>query len=203
MKPEEKPRLLLVSCCAPCSLHIIDELRNDFDLCIFFYNPNIYPRAEYEVRKDDIERYVRQLGLPFVEQPYDHGRWQYMTEGFEDAPERGLRCKLCFSLRIENACRWASEHGIEMFTTTFAISPYKDKESVFRVCYNFAGEYGLTFLERDFRKNDGFKKTMQMSKQNDLYLQNYCGCEYSQKIARQGYSWNANNGEDIVTNLSE
>ncbi|MBN1492740.1 MAG: epoxyqueuosine reductase QueH [Candidatus Omnitrophica bacterium] len=176
---DHKENMLLVTCCAPCAPYIIDQLKEKFALTVYFYNPNIQPEEEYEMRKLEIEGYAASLELPFVEGDYDVERWMSMTEELHHEPEGGLRCDICFSMRINRACQYAVENGFKLFATTFALSPYKNKNLVYKICKNYARDYGLKFLDYDFRKKDGFKASMQMSKKMDFYMQHYCGCIYS------------------------
>lgn len=182
---EEKEPLLLVTCCAPCSAYIIDCLKDTFNLTLYFYNPNIQPRHEYELRKFEIACYASSLQIPFIEGPYDVERWHEMTQAVKNEPEGGFRCEVCFRLRINRACLYAVEHGIRVFTTTFAMSPYKNKIVVNKVCNELAHSYGVKYFDHDFRKNDGFKISMQMAKIHDFYLQKYCGCIYSLQEAEE------------------
>jgi predicted adenine nucleotide alpha hydrolase (AANH) superfamily ATPase len=176
---DNREKLLLVTCCAPCTPYIIEQLKEKFALTIYFYNPNIHPEEEYQMRKLEMEGYAASLGLPFIEGDYDVKRWQDMTEGLHHEPEGGFRCEICFSMRINRACQFASENGFKIFATTFALSPYKHKQMIYKLCRNYASDYGLKFLDFDFRKHDGFKMSMQMSKRMDFYMQHYCGCMYS------------------------
>ena len=176
---EKKEKMLLVTCCAPCSPYIIDCLTPTFDLVLYFYNPNIYPRHEYELRKLEMACYASSLNLPFIEGAYDNDRWLDMTDEVKDEAEGGFRCEVCFRMRLNQACLYAAESGIRMFTTTYAISPYKNRLTINKVCQDLAHSYGLKYLDYDFRKKEGFKASMQMSKMHDFYMQKYCGCRYS------------------------
>jgi predicted adenine nucleotide alpha hydrolase (AANH) superfamily ATPase len=181
----EKKKLLLVTCCAPCSPHIIDMLKEQFAVSIYFYNPNIHPHHEYNVRMIEMHNHALYEQLPFIEGEYDADRWFDMTKGLEQEPERGARCEVCFRMRLNHACLYAQEHGFDAFATTYAISPHKDTDSIYGICRNLAHDYGLTFLDFDFRKGGGFQKSLTLSKTFNFYRQSYCGCEYSRRETMQ------------------
>ena len=197
---ERAPRLLLHSCCAPCSSHVMEYLREYFDLTVFYYNPNITEEPEYEKRlaeeKRLIEAYNRQVEtgdftgmhstgrarkIGILEAPYDPERWLRAVRGLEDCPERGDRCRVCFTLRLFEAARAAAEHGFDYFTTTLTISPLKDAPLLNEIGERAAAEYGVPFLPSDFIKKDGYKRSIELSQAFGLYRQNYCGCVYSKR----------------------
>ena len=158
--PNHEDKVLLHSCCAPCSSAIIEcLLTNGIRPTVFYYNPNIYPQAEYEIRKAEAIRYVQGLGLDFMDGDYDYSFWRTSIQGMEDEPERGGRCLKCFNLRLAETARYASEHGFTLFTTTLASSRWK----------------------QNWRKGGLQDRRNQLLKEHDFYNQQYCGCEFSMR----------------------
>ncbi|MFA6812442.1 MAG: epoxyqueuosine reductase QueH [Bacteroidaceae bacterium] len=177
------PKVLLHSCCAPCSAAIIEcMLDNKIRPTIFFYNPNIYPEEEYLIRKHEIMRYLKELGLDYADADYDHEQWLSGIKGLEDEPERGSRCLKCFTLRLTETARYASLHGFNIITTTLASSRWKDLDQV-----NAAGREAtnlypeVVFWDQNWRKSGLTERRSQLLKQNGFYNQQYCGCEFSLK----------------------
>ncbi len=175
-----KPKMLLHICCAPCSTHVIKMLQDDYDVTGFFYNPNIHPRDEYEHRLETAREYSEAIGLDLIEGDYDIKRWLEATEGYKDEPEGGARCPICYRLRLEEAAKHAAAEKYDFFATTLTISPRKKAEVINPIGLEMAVEYGVRFYEGDFKKKDGFKHSVEMSKAHGLYRQDYCGCIYSQ-----------------------
>lgn len=178
MKP-----VLLHSCCAPCSAAILEwMLANDYAPTIYYFNPNIYPREEYEIRKAEITRYAQQLGVPIVDGDYDHAAWRTEVCGLEHEPERGARCLTCFRMRLLSAAQMARQLGISLFTTTLASSRWKSLEQI-----NAAGAYaaslvpGTTFWDRNWRKGGLQDRRNTLLRENQFYNQLYCGCEFSMR----------------------
>ena len=181
---KEKKKLLLHVCCAPCSTHVIESLMKEYALTIFFYNPNIFPREEYARRLDTACIVADYYGLIFVDAAYDTESFERAVAGHEDDSEGGRRCELCFNLRLQKTAQAAKMGGYDLFATTLTISPHKDSGKV-NVCGSGAGKkFGIPFLEGDFKKHDGFKKSIDLSKKLNLYRQRYCGCVYSSKENR-------------------
>ena len=179
-----RPRLLLHACCAPCSSATLERLAGHFDLSILYYNPNIYPPEEYHRREAELERFVRDAGytgVPVIELPYVPREFYDAVKGLEDEPEKGGRCTVCYRLRLERAARYAAEHGFEWFTTTLSISPVKDPVRLNTIGAELAEQYGLNYLQSEFRKRDGYKRSLVLSAEYGLYRQDYCGCEFSKK----------------------
>lgn len=175
-------RLLIHACCAPCSAGVIERL-HEHELCLYFYNPNIHPEREYETRLADAERYARALALPFSKGAYDRKAWLESIRGLEQEPENGRRCIACYRHRLDHAARYARDNGFDAFTTTLTISPHKNASEI-----NAAGEgagikHSIPFLARDFKKKDGFRRSVELSRSHGLYRQHYCGCEFSTSIA--------------------
>lgn len=180
----ERPRLLLHACCAPCSSATLERLAGHFDLTILYYNPNIYPPEEYRRREAELERFVRDAGyagMPVVELPYDPQEFYSAVKGLEEEPERGGRCTVCYRLRLERAAQYAAANGFAWFTTTLSISPVKDPIRLNAIGTELAEQYGLHYLQSEFRKKDGYKRSLALSAQYGLYRQDYCGCEFSKR----------------------
>lgn len=179
-------RLLLHSCCAPCSSYCMEYLRDYFDLTVFYYNSNITLTAEYEKRvaeeKRLIEAYNRMLGkrsIQMKEGTYDPERFYEMAKGLERCPEGGERCFRCYELRLRETARVAAEEGYGLFTTTLTISPLKNAAKLNEIGERLAKEYGVAFLNSDFKKRGGYQRSIELSKEYALYRQDYCGCVYS------------------------
>ena len=179
------PRLLLHSCCAPCSSYVLGYLTEYFDIVLFYYNPNISPFEEYKKRVEEQKRLLSEMPfkhkVEFVEGNYDHERFLELIKGLEDAPEGGDRCTVCFKMRLEEALNAAKEHECDYFTTTLSVSPHKSAEKLNRIGLEIAENETVKFLFSDFKKNDGYKKSIELSKQYNLYRQNYCGCVFSKR----------------------
>jgi len=189
--PEGCKEVLLHACCAPCSSAIVEwMLANGVRPTIFYYNPNIFPREEYEIRKDESKRHAESLGLTWIDGDYDHEQWRQDVCGLEGEPERGRRCEQCFALRLTVAARKAQELGIQYFTTTLASSRWKDLEQINRaghlaeqiVNYQLSIiNYPVTFWAQNWRKGGLYERRNQLLKEFDFYNQQYCGCEFSQR----------------------
>ena len=179
--PNGDHRVLLHSCCAPCSSAIIEcMLANDIRPTVFYFNPNIYPQAEYETRKNEAIRFVTAQGLDFVDADYDYTRWLHHVRGLEGEPERGARCLQCFTLRLTETARYASEHDFTLFTTTLASSRWKSLEQINEAGRRAAARYpGTLFWEQNWRKGGLQERRNQLLKEYDFYNQQYCGCEFS------------------------
>ena len=179
----DRPRRLLHACCAPCSSATLERLAQWFDLTILYYNPNIYPPAEYHRREVELERFVQQAGyqFPVVELPYDPQEFYDAVKGLEQEPEKGERCTVCYRLRLEQTARYAAEQGFAWFCTTLSISPMKDPVRINDLGRELGEKYGVRFLPSEFRKKDGYKRSLQLSEQYGLYRQDYCGCVFSKQ----------------------
>lgn len=183
---EPAPTLFLHSCCAPCSSYCLEYLSDYFTITVFYYNPNIYPDTEYEERVNEQERLIGELNAQRVRNPIRLVKGEYRPEvfysavkGLEKEPEGGARCTECFKLRLEEAARLAKEGGYDWFTTTLTISPLKDAERLNRIGEEMGEKYGVRFLNSDFKKKNGYRRSIELSKEHGLYRQNYCGCVYS------------------------
>lgn len=181
--PNHEDRVLLHSCCAPCSSAIIEcLLANGIRPTVFYFNPNIYPQQEYEVRKAEAIRYARLLDLAFIDADYDYSAWRASVQGLEQEPERGRRCLKCFTLRLTETARYASLHDFSLFTTTLASSRWKSLEQINEAGRHAASLYpGTTFWEQNWRKGGLQDRRNELLKVNGFYNQQYCGCEFSMK----------------------
>ncbi len=181
------PRLLLHSCCAPCSSYVLEYLSNYFSITAYYYNPNIYPREEYEKRAAELRRLVSQLPVvhPVEVQvgPYEPERFFAIAKGYEDAPEGKERCFGCYRLRLEEAARLAREGGFDYFATSLTISPLKNAAKLNEIGEELGELYQVSHLPSDFKKKNGYKRSVELSAQYGLYRQNYCGCVYSKAEA--------------------
>lgn len=183
----EKPSVLLHSCCGPCSTSVVERLASDYQITIFFYNPCITDVEEYQKRKaaqlDFIEQYNSSIPpkehIRVMEGPYDTDNFYKAVEGLENEPEGGKRCHQCFWQRLEKTAETCSMAGCDYFTTTLTVSPHKNYKLISDIGKKLALKYNLSFLDMDFKKKDGFKRSTELSRQYGLYRQNYCGCEYS------------------------
>ena len=176
-----KPQLLLHSCCAPCSTTVIETLKEHFDITIIYYNPNIEPIEEYEKRKLEQIKIIEKYNLKYLDCDYDNDLFHKMSIGLETIPERGIRCHKCYNLRLEYTAKKALENNYEYFGTTLTVSPYKLSNVINEQGLELEKEYNIRFLVSDFKKNNGYKKSIELSKEYNLYRQNYCGCIYSKK----------------------
>lgn len=178
-----RPSLLLHSCCAPCSSYVIEYLSDYFDITVFFYNPNIHPEEEYQKRvieqREFIQNFPSVNPVSFVEAGYDVESFFDFSKGLESEPERGQRCTLCFSLRLEKTARYAALNGFDYYTTTLSISPHKNAQLLNSIGEMFGKQCGVSFLNSDFKKKNGYKRSCELSIEYGLYRQDYCGCIYS------------------------
>jgi hypothetical protein len=182
-KSGERPTLLLHACCAPCSSHTLTVLDKHFRITLYFCNPNIAPEEEYIFRLDELKRLVREMGLDItiIEEAYDPAPFYELAKGLEDLPERGERCRKCIGYRLRKAGEKASELGCDYFTTTLTISPHKDCTFINEFGGSLQSEVGVPYLFSDFKKHEGYKHSIELSRQYNLYRQNYCGCVFSKK----------------------
>lgn len=176
-----KPKILAHICCAPDAIYVIELLQNDFDVTGYFYNPNIWPEAEYAKRLREARKVEKILGFELQEEIYDAERWLEATEKFKDAPEKGRRCDICYALRLERAAQKASALGIPSFTTIMSLSPWKKADVLNRIGRMLGRRHRVRFLEADFKKKGGFEKSVSLSRRHGIYRQNYCGCSYSRR----------------------
>lgn len=189
----EAPRLLLHSCCGPCSSYVLDYLQEYFRITVFYYNPNIYPEAEYEHRLSEQGRLIREAyegRVRLLTVPYDHQEFLTAVRGLESEPEGGARCEECFRLRLRKTAELAAEGGFDYFGTTLTVSPHKNAMILNRVGHeseNGIAETGSAehpiWLESDFKKKNGYLRSIEISKTYDLYRQDYCGCEFAHPVS--------------------
>ena len=175
-----RPRLLLHSCCGPCSSYVLEYLTRYFEVFLSYYNPNIQPRAEYDLRLENQLKVLGRIpGVTLVPCGYDGGAYDGAVRGLEDEPEGGARCTECFKLRLDFAAREAKRLGCDYFATTLTVSPHKDAQRINAIGEALAGKYGVKWLPGDFKKRDGYKRSIELSREFGLYRQDYCGCLYS------------------------
>lgn len=182
---DEVPTLLLHSCCAPCSSYCLEYLSDYFRITVFYYNPNIYPKEEYVLRAAEQRRLVERLpakhAVSFVEGRCDRERFYETVRGFEEEKEGGERCFRCYELRLQEAAKLAVQMGMDYFTTTLSISPRKDAQKLNEIGERLAAETGISYLNSDFKKRNGYKRSVELSEQYGLYRQYYCGCVFSKR----------------------
>lgn len=185
-KKGEVPTLLLHSCCAPCSSYVLEYLSNYFKITVFYYNPNIFPAAEFEKRTEEQRMLIDQLPvkypITFVAGDYDSEHFYAMAKGLETVPEGGERCFRCYELRLRKSAELAKEGNFDYFTTTLSISPLKNAQKLNEIGEVLAEEYGVKYLNSDFKKKNGYKRSTELSKEYGLYRQDYCGCVYSMMV---------------------
>lgn len=173
-------RLLVHSCCAPCSSSVFERLFTEYqDITGLFYNPNIFPEEEYNRRFEEYKRFFNEKDYKFfvIEDPQTI--WAEAVKGYENEPERGKRCEICFGLRLEKTAQFAVKNNCNLFTTVLSVSPHKDACLINKVGTEIGQKYNIDFLEADFKKQDGYKRSLELSKEYNLYRQTYCGCKYS------------------------
>lgn len=182
----ERPRLLLQSCCGPCSSYVLEALTPYFRVTVLYYNPNIQPREEYDLRLENQRKIIAALPTPsevnILECSYDGEKYDAAVKGLEAEPEGGARCTVCFRLRLEETAKRASELGYDWFCTTLTVSPHKDAERLNQIGRALGERYGVPFLPSDFKKREGYKRSIQLSKEYALYRQDYCGCLFSKPV---------------------
>jgi len=179
------PRLLLHSCCGPCSSFCIKSLSDYFYVTVYYYNPNIYPPEEYALRAKEQERFIKEFPtkypVSFVEGRFDPQQFYQCVKGLENLPEGGERCFRCYQLRLEDPVKYAKENKFDYFTTTLSISPLKNAQKLNEIGGELANAYGVPYLFSDFKKKDGYKQSTLIAKEYDMYRQYYCGCIFSKK----------------------
>lgn len=195
--PMGEKKVLMHSCCAPCSGELIELMvENGIDLTIFFYNPNIHPKREYEIRKDENIRFAEKLGIPFVDGDYDVQNWFAKAKGMEHEPERGIRCTMCFDMRFVETARYAHENGFKVITSSLGISRWKNMDQI-----NASGDFAaaqfpeIIYWDYNWRKNGGSERMYKIAKRESFYKQEYCGCIYS---LRDTNKWRESNGRDSI-----
>ena len=176
-------RILLHSCCAPCSSHVISVLTKYADITIFYYNPNISPIDEYEKRKKEQIRLINEINkehsVDIIDCDYDNDLYESLIKGYESCPERGDRCNICFNLRLEKTAKMAKMLNYDYFCSTLSVSPYKNAKLINEIGEQISKKYNIKWLHSDFKKQDGYKHSIELSHKYNLYRQDYCGCKYS------------------------
>ena len=179
------PSLLIHSCCAPCSSYVLEYLSEYFKITVFYYNPNIYPESEYTKRIAEQQKLIRDMEfrypVSFLAGKYDKEKFYEMAAGMEDLKEGGARCMKCYELRLSEAAGQAAAGGFDYFTTTLSISPMKNAQKLNEIGRRVGEEYGVKYLVSDFKKKNGYKRSIELSKEYGLYRQDYCGCEFSMR----------------------
>ncbi|MDO5586872.1 MAG: epoxyqueuosine reductase QueH [Clostridia bacterium] len=186
-KDNVRPKLLVHSCCAPCSSYVLEYLNDYFYITVLYYNPNISPKEEYEKRKAEQIRFIHERfsdnntnnKVSFMDCDYESEKYAEIVKGLEKEPEGGMRCVECFSLRLDKTAELAKLYGFDYFVTTLSISPLKNAQLINRIGSEISEKYGVSYLPSDFKKREGYKRSIELSKKYGLYRQNFCGCVYS------------------------
>ncbi len=195
--PNDENNLLLHSCCAPCSGEVMERLvESKIDFTIFFYNPNIHPRREYEIRKDENIRFAEKHNIPFIDVDYDVDNWFARAKGMELEPERGIRCTMCFDMRFQRTALYAHEHGFNVICSSLGISRWKDMDQINDCGLRAAEPYpGMIYWTYNWRKHGGSQRMIEISKREEFYQQEYCGCAYSLRDTNQ---WRIGSGRKPI-----
>ena len=179
------PKLLIHSCCAPCSSYVLEYLSNYFEITVLYYNPNIYPEDEYFKREAEQELFINKLPtknkVTFMNAEFEPKKFYDAVKGFEQCAEGGDRCRICFNLRLERAAQTAKENSFDYFATTLSISPLKSSDVLNKIGEQVAEKYGVRHLPSDFKKKNGYKRSVELSKEYEIYRQDYCGCIFSKR----------------------
>ena len=183
------PKVLLHSCCAPCSSQVLARLSDYFLVTVLYYNPNIEPFSEYEKRKEEQKRFINSFPsknqISFLDCDYENEKFKIMVKGLENIPEGGERCHKCYTLRMEKTAALAKENNFDYFCTTLSVSPFKNSRVLNEIGNILEKKYDIKYLYSDFKKEDGYKKSIEYSKKYNLYRQNYCGCIYSKENKKE------------------
>ncbi|HCQ71589.1 MAG: hypothetical protein CL570_04735 [Alphaproteobacteria bacterium] len=195
--PTGDKKVLLHSCCAPCSGDLMERMvESGIDLTLFFYNPNIHPKKEYEIRKNENIRFCEKLGIDFVDADYDVQNWFARAKGMEHEPERGVRCTMCFDMRFERTALYAYENGFKTITSSLGISRWKNMDQINNAGTRAAGHYdGVEYWTYNWRKGGGANRMYEIAKREEFYKQEYCGCIFS---LRDTNDWREHNGRDKI-----
>lgn len=195
--PDGQTKVLLHSCCAPCSGEVIEAMvASGLDITVFFYNPNIHPLKEYEIRKNENIRFCQELNIPFVDADYDVQNWFARAKGMEYEPERGIRCTMCFDMRFERTALYAFENGFPIITSSLGISRWKNMEQINDCGIRAASHYeGVKYWTYNWRKDGGGARMYEIAKRENFYKQEYCGCIYS---LRDTNNWREANGREKI-----
>lgn len=184
-KENKTPKLLLHACCAPCSSYVLEYLSEYFEITVYYYNPNIYPEEEYIRRINELKKFIKEYipknKVDFIEEEYNPAEYYNSVKGLEKFGERSERCYKCYEFRMNKAALYAKNNNYDYFTTTLSISPYKDAKWINEIGKKLDEEYNIRYLYADFKKKNGYKRSLELSKKYDLYRQEYCGCVYSKE----------------------
>lgn len=189
-KDNRRPKVLLHTCCAPCGSSVLESLSNQADVLVYFYNPNVHPEEEYLLRQQTLENFIlrfnkeNQRSIKFLAGIYEPEVFFDQTKALKDAPEGGARCQVCYRLRLREAARKAKELGMDYFTSSLTISPLKNAAIINAIGFELQEEFDIHFLPSDFKKNNGYKRSVELTEKYDIYRQNFCGCVYAS--SRQG-----------------
>ena len=180
------PKLLLHACCAPCSSYCLEYLSDYFEITVYFYNPNMDSKEEYDKRLQELEKFTSKFKTKYpvhlVHEKYVHNEFLAIAKGLEDCPERGSRCLKCYRLRLEKSFQHAKNNNFDYITTTLTLSPHKNSQVINEIGKELEEKYNFKYLYSDFKKKDGYKRSIVLSRKYNLYRQNYCGCEFSKKV---------------------
>jgi len=182
MTDSSMKQVLLHICCAPCGGYVIKELQKmGYQVTAYFFNPNIYPEAEYNLRLSEVEKYCKKEKVKLIQGKYNYQSWKQKVRAYTDEPEKGKRCEVCITLRLGETAQLAAEKGYEAIASTLLISPHKSENMVNQIGQEMAELYGLEFIAEVWRKNEGFKKACELAEAEHFLRQDYCGCEYSMR----------------------
>ena len=202
-KAGSKPSLFLHCCCAPCSSYVLEYLHRYFRITLFFYNPNITEEKEYEKRKEELKRYVSEISfgkeIKMMDSDYHPEEFLTVSRGLEQEPERGARCAKCFRLRLSETAKKAREGNYDYFCTTLSISPHKNADLLMKIGEELAEQFEVCYLPSDFKKKNGYKRSIELSREYNLYRQDYCGCVFS----REQYRKEQKNEKEIDKSISD
>lgn len=195
--PAGRNKLLLHSCCAPCAGDLMEKfVESNIDYTIYFYNPNIHPRKEYEIRKDENKRFADKFNIPFIDADYDKDEWYARAKGMEHEPERGIRCTMCFDMRFVRTAEYAVRNGFDVITSSLGISRWKNMEQINASGIQAAAQFpDLVYWTYNWRKEGGSQRMIEISKRESFYQQEYCGCAYS---LRDSNKWRLQNGRERI-----
>ena len=194
--PNGEKKLLLHSCCAPCAGEVMEALAaSDIDTTIFFYNPNIHPTEEYEIRKKENIQFAKKLNMPIIDADYDRDEWFERTKGQENEPERGERCTTCFDMRFQRTAQYASDNGFDLISSTLGISRWKDMDQINTSGVRSSATYNIPYWDFNWRKKGGSSRMLELSKREGFYQQEYCGCVYS---LRDTNRWRVSRGREKI-----
>lgn len=175
----ERKSVLLHTCCGPCSSACIERLHNDLDVTVYYYNPNIEPKEEYLKRKETQIGLLKELNIPYIDADYDNEEFREKVKGLETEPEGGARCPVCFKMRLDKTARVAKENNFDYFCTSLTVSPHKNSAIINLIGESVSKEVGIKYLYADFKKREGYKRSIELSREYNLYRQDYCGCLFS------------------------